>query len=127
MVLRRHLPGQRDTLTQGHTLPLTGGDTSGAFSDYSRSSSYPLFLKWQELSRNASTAGKIMNLIWADLAANNMVSAKSLVSQPNGPDTMSANYEATLFNKSMKFNYLYGRRRRRPRTVRSKSHASKDS
>ena len=45
--------------------------------DYTGYSNMAMYVKWQNLSRNANDAAKIVNLIWTDLAAAAVVGTKS--------------------------------------------------
>ncbi|KAF2217266.1 hypothetical protein CERZMDRAFT_81197 [Cercospora zeae-maydis SCOH1-5] len=48
--------------------------------DYTGASNYLLYLQWQRLLASGDTVGKIVDLIWTDLMANNLVSARSTLS-----------------------------------------------
>jgi hypothetical protein len=60
------------------------GNPSIGMPDYSSQSNLALYRLWQDLSRTPTTAAKILNLIWTDVAANSVVGTKS----------MEAHYEA---------------------------------
>ncbi|GIZ41400.1 hypothetical protein CKM354_000470500 [Cercospora kikuchii] len=48
--------------------------------DYTGASNYLLYLQWQRLLANGANPGKIVDLIWTDVMANNLVSARSTLS-----------------------------------------------
>lgn len=111
------LSGSEEDGYAGGTVPMkalaqiynTDSTSSGTtrFPDYSGLSSYAMFLKWQKYSRNASTAGKVIDLIWTDLVANNLVGAKSLLSQNGKADAPVAQQTATVSQKGVQYNWLY--------------------
>jgi hypothetical protein len=49
--------------------------------DYTGQSSLAMYSVWQNLSRTATTAAKILNLIWTDLAASSVVGTKTMETQ----------------------------------------------
>ena len=49
----------------------------GVLPDYSGLTNYPLFPKWQDLSKSPDTASTIVNLIWTDIMANYVLGTKS--------------------------------------------------
>lgn len=53
------------------------------FPDYSGLTNYPMFLKWQKLSKSPDTASTIINLIWTDIIANLIVGTKSTLNAHN--------------------------------------------
>lgn len=54
---------------------------TGVF-DYSGICSYPMFLKWNRLSKTAETAPLLINLVWTDIMANYVMGARSQLSRP---------------------------------------------
>jgi hypothetical protein len=54
------------------------GYSSNGMVDYSGQSNLAMYRKWRNLSRTPGTAGKILNLIWTDVAANSVVGTKSM-------------------------------------------------
>ena len=56
----------------------TVGNPSIGVLDYSGQSNLALYRLWQDLSRTSTTAAKILNLIWTDVAANAVVGTKSM-------------------------------------------------
>lgn len=61
--------------TTSYSSVLVGGFASTP--DYSGQYSWPLLLEWSRLVRNASSAGRVIDLMWTDLMANMLVGAKS--------------------------------------------------
>ncbi|PGH20726.1 hypothetical protein AJ80_03486 [Polytolypa hystricis UAMH7299] len=59
-------------------LSIDRPNTSGyqGYADYSGQSSLALYAKWQKLSESAAKAGKILDLVWTDVAANAVVGTK---------------------------------------------------
>jgi hypothetical protein len=45
--------------------------------DYSGQTSVALFFKWRSLTESPSTASKILNLVWTDIAANSVVGTRA--------------------------------------------------
>lgn len=73
----QNLPGvdfHSDALAAAYTV----GDPSIGMLDYSGQSNLALYRLWQDLSRTPTTAAKILNLIWTDVAANSVVGTKSM-------------------------------------------------
>ena len=93
-------------LAQIYNSDSTSSSTT-RFPDYSGLSSYAMFLKWQNYSRDASTAGKVIDLIWTDLVANNLVGAKSVLSRNGEADAPSAQQTATVSHQGVRYNWLY--------------------
>jgi len=78
--------------------------------DYSGTTNWALFLKWQSLSRSASTAGSIINLMWTDLMANAVVGAKGLFSDTDNTaleETGSATAVATPLKDAIHYDFVY--------------------
>lgn len=48
--------------------------------EYTGANNLQLYLKWREMSQNASGAAEILNLIWTDYSANALVGTKSWIS-----------------------------------------------
>lgn len=72
-------------LANVYTLSSLEGFVSGVGSGplYRGNYNWPLLLEWSRLSQNASTAGRIIDLIWTDLMANLVVGTKGPL-YPNG-------------------------------------------
>lgn len=49
--------------------------------DYSGKSNLAMYRLWQDLSRTPTSAARILNLIWTDIAANAVVGTKSIASE----------------------------------------------
>lgn len=85
-----------------------GGDMfasgSSSMADYSGATSWPLFVKWNELGRSADTAGKIIEYIWTDLMANSVVSSKSTL--PSA-EVATVARPATRFVLSTSYDWKY--------------------
>ena len=64
--------------------PLT--ESFAAAPDYTGVNNWPLLLEWARLGGDASTASRIIDLIWTDLMANMLMGAKSPV--PSGDSTV---------------------------------------
>jgi hypothetical protein len=79
--------------------------------DYSGTANWALFLKWQSLSRSASTAGSIINLMWTDIMANGVVGAKGLFSDTNATaqekETGSTTAVATPLKDAIHYDFVY--------------------
>jgi hypothetical protein len=76
--------------------------------DYSGTTNWALFLKWQSLSRNVSTAGSIINLMWTDLMANAVVGAKGLFSATaQEKETGSTTAVATPLKDAIYYDFVY--------------------
>jgi hypothetical protein len=86
------------------------GPTSDGLPDYTGKTNFPIFLRWQSLSRQASTASTIINLIWTDIAANYLIGAKSNpgigVSGPSGNAQTSIS-GVRLFNRVTTYDLRY--------------------
>jgi hypothetical protein len=75
--------------------------------DYSGGTSYSMFVKWSNLSSNASSAGSIINLIWTDTMANSATSSKSVLSRNGTSDLAFAMVPVTPFGYFINYNYFY--------------------
>ncbi|KIX09482.1 uncharacterized protein Z518_00562 [Rhinocladiella mackenziei CBS 650.93] len=98
-------------------------DTYNSFGWYSGKSSFSMFALWQKLATRGETA-RIVNLIFADLAANGLVGTKSWLPSPNtipgtdgkvqkrqsssggGGDT--AQVPVVVYSRQIKYNWVYG-------------------
>ncbi|KAI3318471.1 hypothetical protein HD806DRAFT_511740 [Xylariaceae sp. AK1471] len=83
--------------------------------DYSGASNLAMYRLWQELSRNASDAGKILNLIWTDIATNLVLGTKGL--QPGNVNLTKRDSQSgtssnmpivTTYTRRVKYHYPYG-------------------
>lgn len=77
-------PGAVLTALYASAASAIGSSTIG-IPDYSGFLNYATFLKWQELSKTAETASKILNLIWTDLAANYLMGSTIGASTAQSP------------------------------------------
>lgn len=86
------------------------GPTTDGLPDYTGKTNFPIFLRWQSLSRQASTASTMINLIWTDIAANYLIGAKSNpgtgVSGPSG-DAQALVSGVRLFNRVTTYDLRY--------------------
>ncbi|KAI8630319.1 hypothetical protein F5Y19DRAFT_474706 [Xylariaceae sp. FL1651] len=83
--------------------------------DYSGASNLAMYRLWQELSRNASDAGKILNLIWTDIATNLVLGTKglqpgnvNLAKRDNQSGTSSNMPTVTTYTRRVEYYYPYG-------------------
>lgn len=75
-----NLPGttfHTNALTVVYNLSPT--DIDPVVFDYSGRSNLAMYAKWQELSREAATTSKILDLIWTDVTANSVVGTRGWV------------------------------------------------
>ncbi|KAF7194226.1 hypothetical protein HII31_04463 [Pseudocercospora fuligena] len=75
--------------------------------DVTGSTNWALSEKWSLLSRNASSAGKIIDTIWTDLMANAVVGARSALSQPDGSYVATINRTATSFVRGVTYDWRF--------------------
>ncbi|KAI9790167.1 MAG: hypothetical protein M1816_005367 [Peltula sp. TS41687] len=77
--------------------------------DYSGYTNYPMFLKWEHLSKSATTAPQIINLIWTDIMANFVMGARSHLSRGRvgTPDAESANVSVITFKRRIRYDLRY--------------------
>lgn len=78
------------------------GDSMG---DYSGHTNLAMFSKWRDLSASASKAASIINLVWADVAANAVVGTKGWGSsiQKRDSDSDSDRVPVTVYHKSVQY------------------------
>ena len=72
--------------------------------DYSGTMSWSLLLEWSRLGRNASTAGRVIDLIWTDLMANLLVGTRSLESTTQ---TASVTRSVSEYQSVVAYNWNY--------------------
>lgn len=91
------------------------GPLSSTKVDYSGASNLAMYRLWQELSRNASDAGKILNLIWTDIATNLVLGTKglqpgdvTLTKRDKQSGTSSNMPTVTIYTRRVKYHYPYG-------------------
>lgn len=115
-MLTQNLPGQdfaSQALSKVFSIPAISatGDI-----DYSGSSNLAMYRLWQDLSRNATSAGRILSLIWTDIAANMVLGTRGLhpaddtplrkrdASPAAGTDTPTI----TTYERRVRYRYAYG-------------------
>ncbi|KAF2477234.1 uncharacterized protein BDR25DRAFT_165332, partial [Lindgomyces ingoldianus] len=83
--------------------------------DYTGKSNLAMYVKWQELSRNASAAAKIINLMWTDIAANAVVGTKSQLPSESlhnlgkrAGAKATALVPVTIYTRRIRFHPAYG-------------------
>jgi hypothetical protein len=83
-----------------------------------------MYRRWQELSKNVTTAGVIKNLIWTDVVANAVTGTRSIGDSVGGnnlakrddddDDNVPASPQSTdgipvvVYEKRIRYKYLYG-------------------
>ena len=93
--------------------------------DYTGETNLAMFSRWQDYSSNVSTAPKILNLIWTDIAANALVGTRSWNSESKLPPnlqkrgaetTSSASADAqnspvmvpvTIYTSQIRYNWVF--------------------
>ncbi|PGH10946.1 hypothetical protein AJ79_05192 [Helicocarpus griseus UAMH5409] len=76
---RHNLPGTEfytQAMLAAVTISRPGSGGYRGYVDYSGQTSLALFAKWQELSKTAEGAARIMDLVWTDSAANAVLGTK---------------------------------------------------
>lgn len=76
---KQNLPGVEfyaQALFTTTSITRPGISTWNNYADYSGQTSLALFAKWQQLSASAAGAGRILDLIWTDVAANAVLGTK---------------------------------------------------
>ncbi|EFR05476.1 hypothetical protein MGYG_08489 [Nannizzia gypsea CBS 118893] len=91
---------------------------SSSSESYSGGNQLAMYRLWQELSRNASTVGKIKNLIWTDIALNAVTGTRSISPDKNNKqvlakrddgDSQSTNgIPITIYQRRVHYKYGYG-------------------
>jgi hypothetical protein len=85
--------------------------------DYTGASSFPIYKRWFELSRNATGAAHMLNLIWTDIAANAVVGTRGWTSQlsptnlakrASNPGDDDALVPIYIYRRRVHFKYSYG-------------------
>ena len=91
--------------------------------DYSGASSLPLFQKWQRLSKDPAGVAQMLNLVWADVAANSMMGTRGYGTgknvtvsgnvdklqrrQSNNDAQQTVMVPVKLFEKKVQYHWLY--------------------
>jgi len=57
----------------------SAGSVTGPATDYTGRANLALYAKWQKLSNSSATAGKMIDLIWTDMAASAVVGTKGVL------------------------------------------------
>lgn len=95
----------------------TDGEAYGSLRlpDYTGRTNLAMYNRWQELSRNASTAAKIVNLIWTDISADAVVGTRSqLPLEPlqnlakRDEPTTTIKVPITVYTRQVRFHIYYG-------------------
>lgn len=111
---QQNLPGAdfvTDTLAATYQIGRTS-ETSRLF-DYSGRSNLAVYRLWQNYSHTASTSAKILDLVWTDIDAGQVMGTKSLQTTHH-PDPIKDSTpvrglpQVTAFSKRIKFRYVYG-------------------
>lgn len=111
------LAGPKDALSAAYDIGTTSG--TNVF-DYTGATNLALFNRWQGLSRNETTAPKILHLIWTDIAANWMQGSKSWVSLTGNANSTLAKRDSLakgnqgqtlvpvrVYRKQVQYHWLY--------------------
>ncbi|KAG8211256.1 hypothetical protein GTR04_1404 [Trichophyton interdigitale] len=95
-----------------------GDGASDLSENYNGKNQLALYRLWQELSRNASTVGKIKDLIWTDVALNAVTGTRSIspdgynkqaLGKRDGGQTGKANrIPVTIYERRVHYKYGYG-------------------
>lgn len=111
----QNLPGvdfARDALGEVYKV---GSGSSNAQMDYSGASNLAVYRLWQELTHDAATAHRILNLIWTDVAANLVLGTKSWSTAEQGTrkrDNLGNNGAempmVTIYGRKIRYHYAYG-------------------
>jgi len=87
--------------------------------DYSGQSNLPLSMAWQELSKNATGASKILRLIWTDYTANALMGTRGIHSAPDftNPQSLRRLHKRQSYNTNqfpvhelkhkLQYNWIY--------------------
>ncbi|EFE35047.1 uncharacterized protein ARB_06003 [Trichophyton benhamiae CBS 112371] len=100
-------------------LGVAYGDGSSSFSEnYNGKNQLAMYRLWQELSRNASTVGKIKDLIWTDVALNAVTGTRSIspdgynkqvLAKRDGDQADKAKrIPVTIYERRVHYKYRYG-------------------
>ncbi|KAG0639774.1 hypothetical protein HOY80DRAFT_1136510 [Tuber brumale] len=79
--------------------------------DYSGERNFALLTKWRKLSATQNSTGSILNLIWTDIVANNLVGTKSVPSAYGVADADGSSSAGMLvvetYSKKITYNLLF--------------------
>lgn len=101
----------------GYTYTMDSSDAGNTYGvpDYTGRTNLALYKKWQNYSQDATTAAKIIDLIWTDISANAVVGTKSQLpsevlqglAKRDGPQT-TVNVPITVYVRKVRFHMQYG-------------------
>ena len=85
-------------------------------SDYSGKTNLDMYRRWQDLSRTAETASKILDLIWTDVAANSVAGTRSIATRSEAKvkradDAVNSNsntWPVIVYQKAIRYHLPYG-------------------
>jgi hypothetical protein len=113
----QNLPGLDIYVSAIGTALNLRGDQLGVF-DYTGRTNNAFLRKWQELSKSAATASRVLNLIWTNAAANAVVGTKTLQApQQRGlqkranndsNDTSNLFPQVILYKRRVQYHWPYG-------------------
>ncbi|KAG0634519.1 hypothetical protein HOY80DRAFT_1098240 [Tuber brumale] len=93
------------------TVPSGALSTIHIAHGYSGERNFPLLAKWRKLTATQSSAALIINLIWTDIVANNLVGTKSVpsaYSAPEGDEKHSAGMlSVKTYSKRITYDFLF--------------------
>lgn len=81
-----------------------GDSTIGISPDYSGENSFAMLEEWTRLSSNASTAGRIIDLMWTDMMANAIVGTKSTLPNANAESVLRS---AVQYRPTVAYDWRY--------------------
>ena len=116
----QYLPGTTgpSKIISGLYDTAAGGSPQAGMIDYSGQSSVAMLKRWREYSQNETSVSTIMNLIWADLAANMLVGTRSWNTKSNVPSNLQKRDEGladgedalvpvTIFERQVRYHWYY--------------------
>jgi hypothetical protein len=106
-----NLPGAEffpNCLESGYNVGGSSTSSSSLPFDYSGETNIGLFLKWQNITQSASTAGLVQNLIFTDCAASLVVGTKSVSGVGSTASNDLPPVLVTPTVEVVNYNYLFG-------------------
>lgn len=103
-----NLPGAEffpNCLAAAYSVSLSASTTSPPV-DYTGQTNIVMFAKWQNITRSASTAGLVQNLIWTDYASSFVIGTKGVSSAD--PTASNTSPRVTPTVNVVQYHYLYG-------------------
>ncbi|KAL4912048.1 hypothetical protein BDW62DRAFT_195508 [Aspergillus aurantiobrunneus] len=94
-----------------HAMSMAYDISPASLSDlYSGVADLGVFARWQDLSRAADTTGKILDLVWTDVAANAIIGTRGWHTHTHteGPLSSEAGTVVRRFNRRVRYRWLYG-------------------